>query len=130
MLTTPTRNNIPARSMNTLLVPSKKSNHIAQTKPRKHRFQAYDLKKERTVSYSNEYGPAAKRLYRQYISEGLAPEMIMPKDLVYYPLSGRFIRQSFEMKNRNKITATTALKKYLATFKLQCLSYSLDRCRS
>ena len=54
-------NKISDTSMNTTLTPT--NNHIAQTKPRKRRFEAYDLDKQRSIFFSNAYGRAAKRLY-------------------------------------------------------------------
>ena len=50
--------------MNTTLTPTE--NHIAQTKPWKRKYQAYDLDKDRTIYFENPYGKAAKRLYKQY----------------------------------------------------------------
>ena len=75
--------------MNTALTPTE--NHIAQTKPWKRKYQAYDLDKDRTIYFENPHGKAAKRLYKQYIDYGFEPEMVVPDDLQYYPLSGRFI---------------------------------------
>ena len=77
--------------MNTTLTPTE--NHIAQTKPWKRKYQAYDLDKDRTIYFENPHGKAAKRLYKQYIDYGFEPEMVVPDDLQYYPLSGRFIKQ-------------------------------------
>ena len=54
-------------------------------------YQAYDLDKDRTIYFENPHGKAAKRLYKQYIDYGFEPEMVVPYDLQYYPLSGRFI---------------------------------------
>ena len=78
--------------MNTTLTPTE--NHIAQTKPWKRKYQAYDLDKDRTIYFENPHGKAAKRLYKQYIDYGFEPEMVVPDDLQYYPQSGRFIKKS------------------------------------
>ena len=59
--------------MNTTLTPTE--NHIAQTKPWKRKYQAYDLDKDRTIYFENPHGKAAKRLYKQYIDYGFEPEM-------------------------------------------------------
>eukprot|EP01052_Picozoa_sp_SAG31_P057448 SAG31_NODE_17011_length_686_cov_2.017036_1_plen_58_part_01 len=58
--------------MNTTLTPNE--NHIAQTKPWKRKYQAYDLDKDRTIYFENPHGKAAKRLYKQYIDYGFEPE--------------------------------------------------------
>ena len=42
--------------MNTTLTPNE--NHIAQTKPWKRKYQAYDLDKDRTIYFKNPHGKA------------------------------------------------------------------------
>ena len=59
--------------MNTTPTPT--NNHIAQTKPRKRRFEAYDLDKQRSIFFSNAYGRAAKRLYN-YNNNNTNPPII------------------------------------------------------
>ena len=61
--------------------------------PKAKKFKAYDLIKERYVSYINPYDRTAKRLYNQYIGIGHGVEMVIPNNLKYYPDSGRFYRQ-------------------------------------
>eukprot|EP01051_Picozoa_sp_SAG22_P022094 SAG22_NODE_5157_length_1074_cov_3.773333_1_plen_143_part_00 len=87
--------------MNTTLTPTE--NHIAQTKPWKRKYQACDLVKERTIYYENPHGKAAKRLYKQYIDHGFDPEMVVPDDLQYYPLSRRFIKKSAMEQRKQSI---------------------------
>ena len=102
--------------MNTTLTPTE--NHIAQTKPWKRKYQAYDLDKDRTIYFENPHGKAAKRLYKQYIDYGFEPEMVVPDDLQYYPLSGRFIKKSALEQRGFRITKKTAYKDYIAAFKM------------
>ena len=104
--------------MNTTLTPTE--NHIAQTKPWKRKYQAYDfnLDKDRTIYFENPYGKAAKRLYKQYIDYGFEPEMVVPDDLQYYPLSRRFIKKSALEQRGFRITKKTAYKDYIAAFKM------------
>ena len=109
-------NKISDTSMNTTLTPT--NNHIAQTKPRKRRFEAYDLDKQRSIFFSNAYGRAAKRLYKQYIEYGFEPEMVLPQDLKYYPLSGRFIKRTGVNTRGLKIGEKTSYKNYLASYTL------------
>ena len=67
-------NNIDNSMNNTNLT---KSIGVINTKAK--RYQAYDIIKERNVSYTNPYGRAAKRLYKQYIDIlGYEPEMVVP----------------------------------------------------
>ena len=66
---------------------------IGVINPKAKRYKAYDIIKGRTISYTNPYGRAAKRLYKQYIDIfGYEPEMVVPPDLKYYPDSGRFLK--------------------------------------
>eukprot|EP01050_Picozoa_sp_SAG11_P020837 SAG11_NODE_3589_length_2350_cov_14.763169_1_plen_119_part_10 len=102
--------------MNTTLTPNE--NHIAQTKPWKRKYQAYDLDKDRTIYFENPHGKAAKRLYKQYIDYGFEPEMVVPDDLQYYPLYGRFIKKSALEQRGFRITKKTAYKDYIAAFKM------------
>ena len=102
--------------MNTTLTPNE--NHIAQTKPWKRKYQAYDLDKDRTIYFENPHGKAAKRLYKQYIDHGFEPEMVVPNDLQYYPLSGRFIKKSALEQRGFRITKKTVYKDYIAAFKM------------
>ena len=82
-----TNNNININMNSTHLT---KSTSVINPKTRKYR--AYDLVKERMVSFSDPYGKAAKRLYKQYIDIAkYDPEMVVPSDLKYYPDSGRFL---------------------------------------
>eukprot|EP01050_Picozoa_sp_SAG11_P039337 SAG11_NODE_16504_length_545_cov_1.874439_1_plen_83_part_10 len=56
------------------------------------KYTAYDVIKDKDVTFKNPYGRVAKRIYRQYIELGYDPSMIIiPKDLKFYPGSGRFL---------------------------------------
>ena len=68
------------------------TNDFGVINPKVTRFKAYDLVKERYVNYVDQYGRTAKRLYKQYISIGLDPEMVIPNSLKHYPDSGRFYK--------------------------------------
>ena len=96
-------NKISDTSMNTTLTPT--NNHIAQTKPRKRRFEAYDLDKQRSVFFSNAYGRAAKRLYKQYIEYGFEPEMSRYQSRI---LSGVRRKTSTRSLISTLVTATVA----------------------
>ena len=63
-------------------------NNVKIVKPKPKRYKAWDLEKERIISFTNLYGRSAKRLYRQYIDAGFDAGMLMPNDLQYYPISG------------------------------------------
>jgi hypothetical protein len=63
-------------------------------RPKAKRYQAYDIIKDRNISYTYIYGKAARRIYKQYIEIlGYDPEMVIPATLKYYPDSGRFLKQ-------------------------------------
>eukprot|EP01050_Picozoa_sp_SAG11_P003088 SAG11_NODE_167_length_13647_cov_7.705049_11_plen_65_part_00 len=51
-------------------------------------YTIYDMVKDRDVTFKNPYGRVAKALYKQHITTGLEPSMvIIPNDLKYYPSS-------------------------------------------
>jgi hypothetical protein len=111
-----TNNNININMNSTHLT---KSTSVINPKTRKYR--AYDLVKERMVSFSDPYGKAAKRLYKQYIDIAkYDPEMVVPSDLKYYPDSGRFLK--FKPKKEKppylEVEEKTSFKKYLATYSI------------
>eukprot|EP01050_Picozoa_sp_SAG11_P029915 SAG11_NODE_8620_length_994_cov_127.629050_1_plen_138_part_10 len=57
------------------------------------RYTAYDVIKDRDITFYNPYGRVAKRIYRQYIDLGYDPGMIViPRDLKFYPKSRRFLK--------------------------------------
>ena len=55
-------------------------------------------------------------MYKQYVDYGFEPEMVVPDDLQYYPLSGRFIKKSALEQRGFRITKKTAYKDYIAAF--------------
>eukprot|EP01050_Picozoa_sp_SAG11_P008201 SAG11_NODE_711_length_7641_cov_103.798064_2_plen_302_part_00 len=87
-------------------------NNVKIVKPKPKRYKAWDLEKERIISFTYLYGRSAKRLYRQYIDAGFDAGMLMPNDLQYYPISGRFVRKTESVKG------ITAHKGFLQTYSI------------
>eukprot|EP01052_Picozoa_sp_SAG31_P020071 SAG31_NODE_1492_length_8126_cov_5.005731_1_plen_139_part_10 len=101
---------------------SSSSSNLKLCDCRRRRFPSKDTdqkcRKDRTIYFENPYGKAAKRLYKQYIDYGFEPEMVVPDDLQYYPLSGRFIKKSALEQRGFRITKKTAYMDYIAAFKM------------
>ena len=81
----------------------------------------YDMVRNRDVKVKNLYGRVAKRLYKQHITAGAMPEMvIIPNDLKYYPDSGRFrrIKDPTSPIDYSKIPVNerSSFKNYMSSF--------------